>query len=115
MRSGQVFLNNKLAGTLTEESRKMYVFRYEQGYFDDPAAVAVSLTLPKSKREYRSAYLFPFFFNMLAEGVNKELQSRQLRIDREDAFGLLLATTGSDTIGAVTVKPLKDDELTRNK
>ncbi|MBB5440089.1 serine/threonine-protein kinase HipA [Pedobacter sp. AK017] len=115
MRSGQVFLNSRLAGTLTEASRKMYVFQYDQEYFDDPAAPAVSLTLPKSKQEYRSAYLFPFFFNMLAEGVNKELQSRQLRIDKEDAFGLLLATTGSDTIGAVTVKPLKNDELTRNK
>lgn len=115
MRAGRVFLNNRLAGTLTEHSRKMYVFRYDTGYFNDPAAPAVSLTLPKSKQEYRSAFLFPFFFNMLAEGVNKELQSRQLRIDKEDAFGLLLATTGNDTIGAVTVKPLQDDELTRDK
>jgi len=98
---------------LTEETRKMYIFRYDHDYFNDPAAPAVSLTLPKSKQEYRSPYLFPFFFNMLAEGVNKELQSRQLRIDKEDSFGLLLATTGNDTIGAVTVKPLKD-ELTRN-
>jgi len=115
MRVARIFLNNRLAATLTEESRKMYVFRYDEAYFNDLSAPAVSLTLPKSKQEYRSAYLFPFFFNMLAEGVNKELQSRQLRIDREDAFGLLLATAGNDTIGAVTVKPLQIDELTRNK
>jgi len=115
MRVAKVFLNKRFAGTLTEENRKMYVFRYDMAYFNDPSAPAVSLTLPKLKSEYRSAYLFPFFFNMLAEGVNKELQSRQLRIDKEDAFGLLLATTGTDTIGAVTVKPLQSDELTKDK
>lgn len=115
MRAGQVFLNNRFAGTLIEESKKMYIFRYDLGYYNDPSAAAVSLTLPKSSLEYRSEHLFPFFFNMLAEGVNKELQSRQLRIDKEDSFGLLLATTGNDTIGAVTVKPLQDDELTRDK
>lgn len=115
MRAGRVFLNNRFAGTLIEESRKMYVFRYDLEYYNDSTAAAISLTLPKSKLEYRSAYLFPFFFNMLAEGVNKELQSRQLRIDKEDAFGLLLATTGNDTIGAVTVKPLEYNELSRNK
>lgn len=114
MRTGQVFLNNRFAGTLIEESRKMYVFRYDRQYYDDAATPAVSLTLPKSKHEYRSAYLFPFFYNMLAEGVNKDLQSRQWRIDKEDAFGLLLATSGNDTIGAVTVKPLLDNEHSKN-
>jgi serine/threonine-protein kinase HipA len=44
---------------------------------------------------------------MLSEGVNKKLQSKQLRIDEEDNFGLLMATAQFDTIGAVTVKPIK--------
>jgi serine/threonine-protein kinase HipA len=43
---------------------------------------------------------------MLSEGVNRKLQSTQLRIDEDDSFGLLMATAQSDTIGAVTVKPL---------
>ena len=109
MRVANVYLNKRLAGVLTEEHKNSYVFRYDEQYYRDPTAAAVSLTLPKTKQEYRSAYLFPFFFNMLAEGVNKELQSRQLRIDKEDSFGLLMATAKSDTIGAVTVKPIADE------
>ena len=50
MRAARIFLNNRLAATLTEESRKMYVFRYDEAYFNDLSAPAVSLTLPKSKQ-----------------------------------------------------------------
>ncbi|WP_214226332.1 HipA N-terminal domain-containing protein [Pedobacter sp. B4-66] len=105
MRQGAVFYNGKLAGLLTENSRNDYVFRYDDLYFNDDSMPAVSLTLPKKQQEIHSQYLFPFFYNMLAEGVNKNLQIRQLKIDEEDAFGLLLATAGADTIGAITVKP----------
>ncbi|MDR6782735.1 HipA-like protein [Pedobacter africanus] len=115
MRAGKVFLNKRFAGIITEENRKLYIFKYDADYYNDTTAPAVSLTLPKANKEYRSDHLFPFFYNMLAEGVNKELQSRQLRIDKDDAFGLLLATTGNDTIGAVTVKPIPQNELTRDK
>lgn len=44
---------------------------------------------------------------MLSEGVNRKLQSLQLKIDEEDNFGLLAATAQYDTIGAITVKPIK--------
>jgi HipA-like protein len=43
---------------------------------------------------------------MLSEGANKALQCRHLRIDENDSFGLLLATTQWETIGAITVKPM---------
>jgi HipA-like protein len=109
MRKAQVYCNQVLAGTLTEVSQSEYIFRYEDAYFADPANPAISLTLPKRQQAYRSEYLFPFFFNMLSEGVNRNLQSRQLRIDENDYFGLLLATAQHDTIGAVTVKPAEED------
>ena len=108
MRTAQVYYNKELAGTLTELSPKEYVFRYEDPYFTSQEFPAISLTLPKQQQEYRSNYLFPFFFNMLSEGVNRELQSRQLQIDEQDYFGLLLATAQYDTIGAITLKPLID-------
>lgn len=108
MRKAQVFWNNTVAGTLTEVTPGEYIFRYEDAYFTDPAQPSISLTLPKKQQEYRSSYLFPFFFNMLAEGVNRNLQSRQLKIDENDYFGLLLATAQYDTIGAVTLKPLQE-------
>jgi HipA-like protein len=108
MRTAQVYYNKELAGTLTELSTKEYVFRYEDPYFTSREFPAISLTLPKQQQEYRSDHLFPFFFNMLSEGVNRDLQSRQLRIDEQDYFGLLLATAQYDTIGAITLKPLID-------
>lgn len=109
MRKATIYRNGILAGTLTEENPQHYVFRYEDAYFADSSKSAVSLTLPKNQQEYHSPYLFPYFFNMLSEGVNRKLQSTQLRIDEEDSFGLLLATAQFDTVGAVTVKPLNSD------
>ena len=106
MRQAAVYRNGLLAGTLSEENPQQYVFRYEDAYFMDSSKVALSLTLPKTQQVYQSPYLFPFFFNMLSEGVNRKLQSTQLRIDEEDHFGLLLATAQFDTVGAVTIKPL---------
>jgi HipA-like protein len=106
MRAMEIYRNGALAGTLTEENRQHYVFKYDDNYFNDASKPSISLTLPKTQREYRSEFLFPFFFNMLSEGVNRKLQSTQLRIDEEDNFGLLAATAQYDTIGAVTVKPI---------
>jgi HipA-like protein len=106
MRSMEIYRNGIPAGTLTEETRQRFLFRYNDAYFNDTVKPAISLTLPKNRQEYRSEYLFPFFFNMLSEGVNRKLQCTQLRIDEEDDFGLLMATAQYDTIGAVTVKPI---------
>lgn len=106
MRQGAVYYNGKLAGVLREEDNKHFVFKYDDLYFQDERMPAISLTLPKSNQEIHGKYLFPFFYNMLAEGVNKKLQSRQFQVDEEDAFGLLLATAAIDTIGAITIKPL---------
>jgi serine/threonine-protein kinase HipA len=107
MRTAQVFYNHIPAGILTEEDRHAYRFVYDDAYFNNVGLPAISLMFPKSQKEFQSGYLFPFFYNMLAEGVNRALQSRRLRIDEDDAFGLLLATAGYDTIGAITVKPVE--------
>ena len=107
MRAMEIYRNGILAGTLTEENRQHYIFRYDDNYFNDSGKPAISLTLPKAQKEYSSKFLFPFFFNMLSEGVNRKLQSTQLRIDEEDDFALLEATAQYDTIGAVTVKPIQ--------
>jgi len=106
MRKAGVYRNGILAGVLTEENRNSYVFRYDDAYYAAAGKPSISLTLPKTQQEYRSEFLFPFFYNMLSEGVNRKLQSTLLKIDEEDHFGLLLATARYDTAGAVTVKPV---------
>ncbi|HZY82500.1 MAG TPA: HipA N-terminal domain-containing protein [Cyclobacteriaceae bacterium] len=110
MRQGAVYRNGELVGQIIEHPRNGYSFIYDKAWFDDSSKPAISLTLPKTSREHRSKFLFPFFFNMLSEGVNRRLQSTQLRIDEQDSFGLLLATAQYDTIGAITVKHIPADE-----
>ena len=107
MQSAHVYINKVLAGILDKEEDGSYAFRYTDAYYRETAYDAISLTLPKSQQEYKSKVLFPFFFSLLAEGVNKQLHCRQFQIDEKDYFALLLATAGEDTIGAVTVKPIE--------
>jgi serine/threonine-protein kinase HipA len=105
MRKVAVYRNQIYAGELTEEG-KSYLFRYDDAYYADASKPAISLTFPKSQQEYRSPFLFPFFFNMLSEGVNRKWQQRVLRLDEHDDFGLLAETAQNDTIGAITIKPI---------
>lgn len=103
MRKADVYANRRLAGRLTENNDCTFTFVYDPSYLADAETDAISLTLPKRAEPYESKNLFPFFYNMLSEGSNKAIQCQRLRIDENDYFGLLLATAGTDTIGAITV------------
>ena len=109
MRKAIVYLNHERVGTLLENEDGSYLFQYDELWFVDDDRPAISLTLPKTKRIYQSQQLFPFFSNLLSEGINRQLQSRQLQIDESDEFGLLLKTSGVDTIGAITIKAYSDE------
>ena len=87
---------------MQEDDGGNYRFTYNVGY----SGVPVCLSMPVRETPYLSEHLFPYFFNMLSEGENRQLQSRVLHIDEEDDFGILMATAQIDTLGAVTVKPI---------
>ena len=91
-RSAKVYIKGIYAGLLTEIDREHYSFCYDTDYYNNPQLPAVSLTMPKTQQEYTSSYLFPVFFNMTSEGDNRIIQARNLHIDEEDDFGILLAT-----------------------
>jgi len=105
MRIAQVLWNGQLAGVLTQVDSSHYEFEYADAWLADSSKPAISLTFPKSEKKFKAGHLFSFFFNMLSEGANRRLQSRLLRIDEKDHFGLLLATSSKDGIGAVSVVP----------
>ena len=102
MRQCKVYVHDLEAGILQETDAKEYVFTYDENYHGEP----VCLSMPVGTKPYRSTHLFPYFFNMLSEGANRQTQSLLLHIDENDDFGILLATAQHDTIGAVTVKPI---------
>lgn len=106
MRQCEVYVHGIKAGVLMEDDHREYIFTYDKPYLLGEKNSPVSLTLPLREEPYRSPYLFSFFFNLLSEGENRQIQSQLLRIDPEDDFGILLATAQYDTIGAVTVKPI---------
>jgi HipA-like protein len=104
MSSGLVYYNGRLAGEVIKNRTDDYRFIYEDTYFSDPFAPPISLTLLKNRKEHQSDLLFAFFAGLLAEGVNKDIQCRLLKIDEQDDFTRLLKTTGENTIGAITIK-----------
>jgi len=104
MKRGKVYYRNVLAGTLDKDASG-YTFTYDDAYFRDAALPDISATLSKKQASYRSKCLFPFFAGLLAEGVQKERQCRELHIDERDLFTRLLETSAYGAIGAVYVTP----------
>jgi HipA-like protein len=104
MRKAKVLFKNEEAGILTQHDNGSFSFRYQDEWLANNNKQPISLTLPKSEKEFHSKYLFPFFYNMLPEGSNKQVVCKLNRIDREDHFGLLISTAQYDSIGAVTVR-----------
>lgn len=105
---GVVYCNGVQAGILEKTISGGYSFTYDNSYLENLNNPPISLTLPKTNEAYKSDILFPFFFGLLSEGVNKEIQCRLLKIDESDDFGRLLRTSGEDTIGAISVKKMEE-------
>jgi HipA-like protein len=103
MRKAKILYKNQEAGMLIQHDNGSFTFKYDNSWISDETKPAISLTLPKSQQEYHSDFLFPFFYNMLPEGSNKQIVCKLNRLDLNDYFGLLLTTAKNDTIGAIKV------------
>jgi serine/threonine-protein kinase HipA len=101
MRRGEVRLDGQRVGVIEETDRGSR-FRYDRAWLARPDALPISLTMPLREEAYESRGLLPFFENLLPEGWLLELSTTKLKIAKDDAFGLLLATC-ADCIGAVEV------------
>jgi serine/threonine-protein kinase HipA len=108
MKAG-VYNNGVLSGILEKRNDATYLFEYDDSYLQNENNPSISLTLPRTGKVHASNTLFAFFFGLLSEGVNKNIQCRLLKIDENDHFGRLLLTAQDDNIGSITVKPMKDD------
>ncbi|WP_406698695.1 HipA N-terminal domain-containing protein [Singulisphaera sp. Ch08] len=89
---------------LSKDQAGTYRFQYAPEYLNNPKCPAISLSFPKQEAPFESPLLFPFFFGLLAEGEDKTLQCRVLKIDESDHFTRLLRTCEAETIGGVTIK-----------
>jgi serine/threonine-protein kinase HipA len=107
LRQAEILFKKEPAGLLTQLDDGSFVFKYHKFWFNDTTKPAISLTLPKTQQEFNAKHLFPFFYNMLPEGSNKQTVCFENRIDTNDHFGILLTTAKYDTIGAVQVKKIE--------
>jgi serine/threonine-protein kinase HipA len=105
MRSTTILYKGIPAGILSQLANGSFHFRYIESWLDDKKKPAISLTMPKSKREFKSPHLFPVFFHLLPEGANKQAVCKFKKIDPADHFGILLQTAQFDTSGAITIQP----------
>lgn len=108
MRKAKILYKDEEAGILTQRDDGSFTFRYLNSWMEDSNKHGISLTFPKNKQEYHSKFLFPFFYNMLPEGSNKQLVCKYNRIDLNDYFGLLMITAKDDSIGAVRVVKIEN-------
>lgn len=105
-RRGEVRIDGERVGVI-EETERGSRFRYDHAWLTRKDARPVSLTLPLEQEIFESRGLLPFFENLLPEGWLLELSTAKLKISKDDAFGLLLATC-ADCIGAIEIVPLDD-------
>ncbi|MEW6652390.1 MAG: HipA N-terminal domain-containing protein [Bacteroidota bacterium] len=108
-KSAEVYYNETLSGYLSKTSRG-YIFEYADNYYLDNTKPALSLTLPKTQKVYYSEKLFSFFYGLLSEGDLKTIQCRVLGINENDHFTRLIKTA-SNTIGAVKIKEVNDEQM----
>lgn len=102
-RRGRVRVDGTDVGII-EETVDGIEFRYLPDWLNRADAVPVSLTLPLRPEPFVSRTLHPFFDNLLPEGWLLELSTAKLKIPKDDAFGILLATC-ADCVGAVEILP----------
>jgi serine/threonine-protein kinase HipA len=100
-RRGIVRLSGRRVGLL-EEIPEGTRFTYDAAWLERPDRLPISLTLPLRAEPYESRGLHPFFENLLPEGWLLEISTAKLKIPKDDALGLLLATC-ADCIGAVEI------------
>lgn len=103
MRKAKVLFRDEEAGVLTQHDDGSFTFSYNDTWLTDSNKPCISLTFPKNDKKFHSKFLFPFFYNMLPEGSNKQAVCMLNKIDQSDYFGLLMTTAKYDSIGAVRI------------
>ena len=106
MRKAKVFFKDLLAGYLYDKDDH-FEFVYDSSYIK--IGFPISVTLPLTEEPFVSKNLHPFFDGLIVEGWLLKTIENNWKIDPNDRMSLLLLT-GKDTIGAVSVIEVSEDE-----
>lgn len=108
IRKAKIYYQGQLAGHLSETDDG-YAFQYDMEYLKSENAFAISLTLPLAEHQYRNKVLFPFFDGLIPEGWLLDIGEKYWKLNPNDRFELLINLC-RDTIGAVSVYPMEEEE-----
>lgn len=99
-----VFLSNKLIGSLWLDKRRKFTFQYTLDWVNTPRAIPISLSLPLREELFSDDQARPFFANLLPEADIRRVIAKKLGISEENDFALL-EIIGGECAGAVSVLP----------
>ena len=126
MRALTVWWEGAVVGSLAAARHGAMRFAYDGGWLADPAAPALSISLPKRPEPFPPRRCRPFFEGLLPEGAQRDAVAAVLGVSRANEF-TLLEGLGGEVAGALalwpagetpprfeaagTALPLADDEL----
>lgn len=100
-----IFLNNRLVGSLDRETSGAITFGYSPAWLDWDNALPVSLSLPLAERRYLGASVLAVFDNLLPDSAAIRRRVAELvHVEGTDAYSLLSAL-GRDCVGALQFLP----------
>ena len=109
MKKGNVYYDDMFCGTIMQSDDNIFIFEYDDEWFNNPNTKSISLTLPKTTKRYESNILFSFFDGLIPEGYLLELAIKKFNIASNDRMSLLLKTC-HNPIGIVSVREANEHE-----
>lgn len=110
-----VHLHGRAIGVLNRLAGDRHLFAFEQDYIDDPERPTLSLSFKGRTGGLVTALrpvgrrVPPFFSNLLPEGHLRTYLAQRAEVKPEREF-FLLAVLGGDLPGALTVRPVENEE-----
>lgn len=104
IKSLAVWWDGAVVGVLQIDEHGDLAFAYDAGWLADPAARAISISLPKRAEPFNRRETRPFFAGLLPDEGQREAVAAVLGVSKANDFRLL-EQLGGDVAGALTLWP----------
>ena len=99
-----VYLHHHLVGKLVQDAHGQITFDSAETWLKDPAAIALSHSLPLTKKHFNRNECLGFFAGILPEESKREIVAKNLGISARNDYAML-ERIGGECAGAVTFLP----------
>ena len=99
-----VYLHRHLVGNLVQDAHGQIAFDYAETWLNNPAAIALSHSLPLTKKHFTKNECRGFFAGILPEESKREIIAKNLGISAGNDYAML-EKIGGECAGGVTFLP----------